>query len=181
MQSFKDKTGKEWSIELPIGTVMRIKSATNGRFDLFESSRPSGSDSAALPLSTLLASDIPTFWELLWYLIEPQANAANVTPEQFGIAMAGDCLIVAREVFFREWRDFFRLLQRPDQVLVLEKTSLWMAQALEKVRAKTNDPKLQELDKMVETEMDRNLNGLFGQMLESAESTLGRLRGDNST
>lgn len=178
MQHFTDTTGRQWSIELPIGTVIRVRSTS--RFDLFDSACLCGgsgggpTEPASLPLSSLLATDLVAFWELLWLLVEPQAKEANVTAEQFGQDMAGDCLLVAQTAFFDEWRDFFLKLKRSDQATLVEKTMKYIGMAMEAIKQRAAHPGLAELDSWVAKKMDEDLSASLGNLQVSLGSTLGR-------
>jgi hypothetical protein len=98
VREFQDQSDAKWQIDLAFGQVMRVKVASEGRFNLLE----------PRDLADRLAQDEAEFWELLWYLVEPQARERGTSAEQFGRAMAADCLHEARRQFFAEWDDFFR-------------------------------------------------------------------------
>lgn len=132
MQVFSDSTGRRWEIALPIGTVIRVKSTSGGRFNLFEPE----SQVDGKPLREAVFTDLATTWELVWLIVEPQASAANVTAEQFGQAMAAECMIAAAQALQREWADFFRRLQRPDTATALELMGRASGKALAAVQAK---------------------------------------------
>jgi hypothetical protein len=166
MRTFDDKTGHKWRIDLTIGAVTRVKQASEGRFDLFDAGKNS--------LAEKLWTDLEMFWELLWLLVEPEAQALDppVGAAQFGDAMAAACLISARQAFFAEWTDFFQTLQRPDQALPLEKLKTYMDQALTAMREKANDPALTKIDLKVKAKIDRQLKSSFGSLLAELDATL---------
>lgn len=172
MQKFKDSGGKCWEIQLPIGEVARIRKASEGQFNLWE---PAKDD-----LADRLANDMPLFWELLWHLVEPQAEVASVSADDFGKAMAAECLYDAQKKFFEEWRDFFRRLARPDAEAIVEKIAQYRAKALELVKAKLATAELEKIDQRVETKMQRILNEQFGKLQESLDSILDPTPGDSS-
>jgi hypothetical protein len=166
MRTFEDKTGHKWRIDLTIGAVTRVKQASEGRFDLFDAGKNN--------LAETLWTDVETFWELLWLLIEPEAQALDppVGAAQFGERMAAACLINARQAFFAEWTDFFQTLQRPDQALPLEKLKTYMDQALTAMREKATDPALAAIDAKVAQKIDRQLSSSFGSLLAELDATL---------
>jgi len=172
MRSFTDKSDQTWQIDLTVGAVMRVKSSSEGRFNLFDPG-PKMADE--------LATDEGTFWELLWHLIEPQARERKIDAEAFGKAMAADCLHNARRLLFEEWTDFFRQLHRPDKQTVVEKAAKYLAKAMELTVAKLSSPEMNELDLMVERKMQASLNESFGKLRASLESTPGLTPGDSST
>lgn len=163
MQSFADKTGQPWQLDLTVGDVIRIR-GTDGQFDLFD---PLKND-----LAQRLASDLPSFWELLWLLVEPQAAERSIDAIAFGKLMAANCLIEAQHKFLEEWRSFFLSLQRPEMATVLEKLAAYNATALELVKAKLSSPTLTGLDKRVRLKMESDLNARFGELEADLDSTL---------
>ena len=172
MQKFRDTTGKTWEIDLPIGEVVRIRQASEGRFNLWEPTKDN--------LGDRLANDIPLFWELLWYIVEPQAEEAKITAKEFGKAVAAECLYEAQRKFFDEWHDFFLRLQRPDLAAVLEKLSKYRAKALELVKAKLATGELDQIDPKVEAKLQATLNESFGKLRERLDSILAPSPGGNS-
>ena len=115
MRSFRDKTGRAWSIDLTIGAAKRVLQASG--FDLVN---PSSKSSDGRELVERLDGDLIAVYEVLWAFIEPQAMALGVTADAFGELMAADCIVEAQGVLFAEWADFFRRLQRPDMAAALE-------------------------------------------------------------
>jgi hypothetical protein len=67
MRQFNDKNGQPWTLDLPFGEVLRVKAASNGKFNLLE----------AKGLADKLIDDDAEFWEMLWHLITPQAKERN--------------------------------------------------------------------------------------------------------
>ena len=116
MRKFRDRNGREWSIDLTIGTVARVRKQSGKRFDLLDPSSVVDGEK----LSTVLDEDLAAVYEVLWYIIEPQAVAAGLNAEQFGESMAADCIIAAQAALFAEWLDFFRDVQRPDLATALD-------------------------------------------------------------
>ncbi len=174
MRTFTDKAGGKWAIELPIGTIIRVKADSGGKFDLFEPWKVDGKS-----LTETLWEDLGEFFELLAYLVDDQLTERGITAADFGKLMAADCIILARLAFFDEWRDFFRDLQRPNVAAALEKTTAYQAKLLELVTKKMNDPRMTTLDQKMTTKMEALLNNSFGNSLDSLESTLAVSPGDS--
>lgn len=178
MKKFQDKEGGSWEVDLTIGTIFRVKDASQGRFDLFEPTK----EVDGVPFGQLLDENDGVFWELLCHLIEPQVLAKTLTLKEFGHLLAADCWPVAHRVFFEAWCDFFQSLQRPDKALPLEKLAKYQAKALELVKAKLADQRLKDLDPKVFAKMESVLNKSFGDSLDSLESqTLALEPGGSST
>jgi hypothetical protein len=164
MKTFKDKTGQPWELNLTAGLAMRVR-REDERFDLFDSSKQVGGQ----PLSTAL-HDFPTFFELLFLLVESQAKERGINAEQFGDLMAADCLVDARSAFFAEWRDFFQGLQLLDHAAAIEKLNKYNAEALELVKqaiAETG-PKV---DQYVTNQMATAMSAKRGSLAALLEST----------
>lgn len=178
MTPFVDSQGTAWQIDLPIGTVNRIRSVSDGRFDLWDPAHQINGK----PQSERLLNDLPTFWELLWMLVEPTAEERGVSAADFGLLMAADCLVAAQLAFFEEWADFFRKLQRPDQALALEKNRLYRQKAVELIQTRiAQEPSLQALDAKVAAKLEAELSSSLGKLQASLESILADSPGDNST
>jgi hypothetical protein len=186
MTTFRDDADREWAIKLNIGTVERVRKAPGSQFNLYDTASlvtPTGANAddpaERKPLAEALASDLPLFWELLWCLCEPQATARQVTPEQFGEAMAGRCLLAARNAFRDEWSDFFRQIGRSDCAAVLLKQRTYETKALAVLEMKLADPRLKEIDQEVEraleitaeTQLINALNSGRGKLRELSESS----------
>jgi len=203
MQSFTDKAGTSWPIEITSGDIVRLKSASTPKlqdlapgelqvpaFNLFESgtlkpcprcreARAAAGAAVAceacegkgvVPLSQLLHMDLAVFWDCLWLLLEPVANERNIGVVQFGKLMSGSCLYLAQAAFFKEWADFFRQIQRPNEAAALEKLCAYQAKAVELISVKLAGQEMKDLDAMVATQMESTLNDSFGKLRDSLAS-----------
>lgn len=150
MALFSDKNGKKWSIDLTIGAVDRVKRGTDGRVNLLHPESLVEGDQ----LQVRLMLDLLEFWEVLYLLVEPQCQREGVTAEQFGELMSADCLVSAQSVFCREWRDFFRKLQRLELATTLEKMQSWTEAARAKLNAAIAKLPLQQLDDQTMRKLD---------------------------
>jgi hypothetical protein len=178
MHFFTDSSNGRWEITLPIGTVFRVRAASEGRFDLFDPER----EADGVKLLAIVTEDrhLLTFWELLFLVIEPQAEQRGINGDQFGLLMAAEHLLDARKAFLEEWRDFFQKLQRADMAAALEKTALYQAKARELVAAKVKDL-ADGLDPKIEAKLQEAVNSTFGSLRESLDKTLAPTPGDNCT
>lgn len=177
MQTFKDSEDRQWTIDLPIGAVLRIKAASEGKFNLLDPSHKCGDVSQ---LDIVDGFDhLEVFWELLWHLIEPAAKEASVTAEEFGKAMGAEQLLDARVAFANEWRVFFQNLQRVDAATALEKNAKYHAKARQMVEAKLTAA-LTGIDERMEQAMQTSLNKASGNLQESLDAILGPTPGGNS-
>jgi hypothetical protein len=176
VRKFKDTENNTWSIDLTVGTVIRVKQDSGGRFDLFDpASHPGGECGERELCSVLFAermSDWSTIYELLFRLVEPHLPE-GMSAADFGQAMAGDCLLAAQKELLAEWKDFFLALQRPDLAVMLEKHMAYQDKAIELVKAKLKGPELAGIDERVEAAMQRKMSAKLGDLGASLDKILG--------
>ena len=170
MQSFQDRHGRQWQIDLTIGAVARVKKSSGGKFDLLNpSATVDGKE-----LFALLDDDLATVYEVLWHIVEPQAERLGVTADAFGDGLAADVILAAQSVLFSEWLDFFRLLQRPDAAKALELMRAAKLKLMRAVAKRTDQidtaTLLAQLDRKIETAVGDS----FGNLQASLDSTLGQ-------
>ncbi len=181
MREFKDNENSKWSIDLPVGAVMRVRSASDNRFNLFEpQAKIENSSGSKVSLLDALNDDLPTFWEFLWHLVEPQSAQRQIDAAKFGQLMAADCLLLAQAAFMEEWRDFFLKLQQPDKALALEKTAKYREKARLLMTAKLKDPTLDAMDSRVAAKQEAEANAWLGNLQGLLDSTLGPSPSGNS-
>lgn len=180
MGSFQDIRGQSWTIEpLTIGTVLRVKRDSAGKFDLLEPTKPmAGSDRG---LYESLQFDVLEFWELLAHLVAPQISERSTTADAFGSVMAGEGLLAARDLFFDEWSRFFLHLRRPDLATALDKAARYSRKAVEVMTARIQaSPELEAIDKAIEEKVNATLSESFGSLQESLELIQGHSASANS-
>ena len=106
MKAFQDTAGVEWVIDLNVTAIKRAKSLVDVDLLALSSGQP--------PLITRLGTDVILLCDTIFALVKPQADAADVTDEQFAAAMGGDAILAAQTAFYGELVDFFRKLGRTD-------------------------------------------------------------------
>ncbi len=99
MHVYTDAQGKAWEVRLNVTLLRRVR------------------DVLGLDLNALVAdglADLGKFLrdpmrvvEVLFVLCEEQAQRDGVTPEQFGTALYGDCIVDATDALLEELIDFF--------------------------------------------------------------------------
>ena len=118
MKTFTDSAGRTWTVSLTIEAAKRVKSLLG--VNLLELDRPAGdlpsvaSAKEGPPLLTRLGTDVILLCDVIFALVKPQADAAEVTDEQFGAALGGDAILAAQTALYEELVDFFRQLGRTD-------------------------------------------------------------------
>lgn len=170
MRSFKDSKSNTWDISLPFGAIARVKSESDGKFNLLE---PLGDD-----LYKRLNSDLGEFYEVLWFLVRPQAESKGFNAEQFGELIAADCIFEAHRKFFEEWADFFRNLQRKEVAVALETTAALNAKALEAINRRV-EAETKGLVERTTPKINELLNSEFGNFQALLDKTLGPAPGGN--
>jgi hypothetical protein len=145
---------REWRIDLPYGAVKRVRDASEQRFNLLDNER-----------AIEIWSDEEEFWELLWYVLEPQAKARNIDAAEFGERMAAACIFEAKRLFYEEWADFFRALQRPEKALPLEKILEYQADANRELLERMSGQDGQSVDSKARASISKRLTIAFGDLL----------------
>jgi hypothetical protein len=118
MQQFKDSANppRLWNVSINVGTVKRVKMLLP-EIDLLEISTQKSKDEP--PLIVRLAVDVCLLCDVLYAICKPQADALQVTDEQFGEAMGGDALSEGQQALMGELTDFFQKLGRTEQATVV--------------------------------------------------------------
>ena len=101
MQKFKDVNGREWSIELNISTIRKLRKATASveGFEDFDILDYAG---------VLTRMNDPIFAaDLLFLVCRDQLDAAGIDDETFGRSLQGRALFDGVTAFLAEYVDFF--------------------------------------------------------------------------
>lgn len=168
MHTFADRNGRQWQIDLTIGTVARVRKNSGKRFDLLDPSSAADGEK----LSTVLDEDLATVYEVLWHIVEPQAVAAGITAEKFGEAMAADCIVAAQAALFAAWLDFFRAVQRPDLATALDMMTTARTRLARAVAAKMATIDVEATTMAMQAKIDQTLGQSFGGLQERLASIL---------
>lgn len=97
MRTFTDNTGRTWTVAINVATVKRVRELK--QVNLMEA--------VTGGLINKLEDDICLFVDVLYCVCKPEADANNISDEQFGSALAGDALEKATDAFLDELIDFF--------------------------------------------------------------------------
>jgi hypothetical protein len=98
-RTFTDFDGRQWSIEVTIPDVARLQKAIGvNLLDLVD---------VKGELFKRITGDVIFLCDLLYAICKPQADAANVTDENFGRGLRGDALEKALDALFLAVADFF--------------------------------------------------------------------------
>jgi len=99
MHPFKDTKGRDWQLEITVAAVKRVRSLTG--VDCYKLI-----DDKLQPLVDLMGDPV-RLCDVLFALVQRQAQQQGLTDEDFGAALGGDVLGAAAEAFVQELVDFF--------------------------------------------------------------------------
>lgn len=146
-KSFKDTKGREWYLSpIPFDAYLRLKKGTyqlNLEDLIFLPTKQEQLGTATQPLAALV-EDLERFVGVVYEIIRPQVERANLKQEDFTGALDGEVLMAMTDAFCQGVYDFFRC---PRKRLILEdatKKGKAMIQTME-MRAKTEIPRTTEL------------------------------------
>ena len=92
MRSFKDNQGRQWSVEVNVTAIKRVRGLT-------------GEDLMQVIEGTLiekLIRDPVLLCDVVYAICKPEADACSVSDEEFGKAMAGDAIEAATTAVLEE-------------------------------------------------------------------------------
>lgn len=143
MKTFTDTAGREWTIELTVASVKRVRSLLDVDLLSLQAGKP--------PLIARLGSDVCLLCDVLFALVKPQADERSVSDEQFGASLGGSAILHGLEGLYAELIDFFRQLGRTELAVAVERQR-------EIIRLATSaaETRIRQIDlaKEVETTMD---------------------------
>jgi len=99
VKTFKDTENRDWTVEITVGAVKRVRAALD--VDLY-----SLIDDKAAGLAKLM-NDPCMLVAVIFVLCREQAEKQEVSEEQFGNALGGDTLEACADAFLEALTDFF--------------------------------------------------------------------------
>ena len=99
MQTFKDRNGRQWGIEITVGSIKRVRDAL--KINLYEMI-----DENFAGLQRLLSNPIDLV-DVVYVLCETSAKSAGVSDVQFGESLSGESLNSMADAFIAAFIDFF--------------------------------------------------------------------------
>ena len=143
MKTFTDNAGRTWNIVLTINEVKRVKAL------LPDADLVAGAADGTL--LQRLGSDLVFMCDVVYAVVKPQADAQKVSDEDFGRAMAGDCLEKAATALVEELVDFFPAARRRLLAKALAKLQSLRTTVTERAMVELDSP---ELDKKLQAQID---------------------------
>lgn len=98
MRMFKDNQGREWTVEITVATIKRVRGLAG--VDLMEVLEGTNG------LIEKLVRDPVLLCDVLYAVCKPQADERQVSDEAFGASMAGDAIEHATAALLEELVDF---------------------------------------------------------------------------
>ena len=104
MATFRDTNGRDWHVALTVADIKRVQQLTGVLLTSLVEDK-------LVPLAELIGDPVRLV-DTLYAIVQPQADAAGVTDEQFGRSLGGDSLEQAANAFVEGLLDFFPSRQR---------------------------------------------------------------------
>ena len=96
MRTFKDNAGRDWTVAVNVAAIKRVRSLLDVNLLKVVEGK----------LIERLVGDPVLLVDVIFVLCKPAADAAGVSDEQFGEAMAGDAIDSATKALLEELVDF---------------------------------------------------------------------------
>ena len=165
MKSFKDCTGRAWTITVNVGTMKRVRALCG--VDLYKIIEIDENNNPSSKLLDQLSSDPVLLVDVLYAVCKPDADKLGVSDIEFGESMTGDTVESATNALLDELVDFFPEAKRQVFRKVLLATRRFQAATEKQLNALLSDP---QFDEKIDSELKRLL-GSSGNTPESSEST----------
>jgi hypothetical protein len=159
MTSFTDSQGRTWVLTVNVDAIRRVRQLTD--VDLLEV--------VGGKLLEQLAEDPVLLCDVLFALCKPEADAKQVSDEDFGRAMAGDTIEQATTALLEALADFF-----PGRKGELLKQA---AAKLDQLQARVLD---HAGERLTSGELETQIEAMLAQPTESVPGSLSTLPGASS-
>ena len=133
MKTFTDNAGRTWTVTVNVDAIRRVRSLLG--VDLL-----SVADGKLLER---LVADPVLLCDVIYAVCRPEADAKQVSDEEFGRAMAGDAIDLATTALLEELVAFFPLAKRRLLAKALAKLKTLEARALEVAQQRLDSPELE--------------------------------------
>ncbi len=99
MKTFQDNAGRTWTVAVNVDGIRRVRSLLNvNLLDVLDD---------GCKLLAQLHDDPVLLVDVLYCLCKPEADAQQISDEQFGKSMSGDALLNAATALLESLSDFF--------------------------------------------------------------------------
>jgi hypothetical protein len=156
MRSFVDKFGRSWTLVVNINTVKSIRALCNlDILELMTVDEKTGNMKAEV--LERLASDPILLVDVLYVVCKADADAKNISDEDFGAALSGDCIEYATKQLLEEIIDFFPEAKRNMYRKALAAAYRFAEEQNKQLQNLLNDPDLE--------------NHIFSELMKSNTSS----------
>ena len=141
MKTFKDNAGRDWTVSVTTAAIKRLRGVLE--IDLMHVVEGD--------LLKKLYADPVLLVDVIYVLCKPQADAAEITDEQFGEAMAGDAIELATTALIDEIIGFFPNRRDRDRARkVMEKFRVASDRVQDALDLRADSPAIdREIDQLV--------------------------------
>ena len=153
MKTFNDNTGRSWTLSVTVGTIKRVRALCG--VDLANIITLEAGKQPKVDLLERLASDPVLLVDVLYAVCKPEADAKNITDEEFGRAMAGDAIEFATATLLDEVIDFFPEAKRQVFRKILDATRRFEIKSKQALTELLTDP---ELDTKIDAALEQLMN-----------------------
>jgi len=162
MRTFTDNAGRIWTLAVNVDAIKRVK--TLAKVDLMEAVEGK--------LLERLIDEPILLCDVIFALVKPQADAAKVSDEDFGRAMAGDTIDAATQAMLEELVDFFPSRRRGLMAKALGKLQTLQIKVTDAASMRLDSLDLDRIAQEAMAELDRAVSGgPSGTSPASSEST----------
>ena len=159
MKTFTDNAGRTWTITVNVDAIKRVRSLLDvNLLDVVDGK-----------LLERIVGDPVLLCDVIYCLVKPEADAKQVTDEDFGRAMAGDAIDHATTALLEELVDFFPGPKRRVLAKALAKLQALEARALEVAETRLDDP---ELEARIEAELNASMPGSSSGSLPASSASI---------
>ena len=142
MKTFIDNAGRTWTVSVTVAAVKRVKDLLGVNL----------MDAIEGKLLERLANDPVLLCDVVYVICKSEADAAKVSDEDFGRAMAGDALDRATVAFMEDLVSFFPAGRRRLLAKAMEKLKALEQRVLEAAEARLDSG---EAERLIEAELAR--------------------------
>jgi hypothetical protein len=134
MHTFNDTRGRTWTVTINVDVIRRVRGLLDvNLLDAVEGKLLEG-----------LVSDPVLLCDILFSLVQPEAQAKNISDEDFGRALGGDVLDQATTALLEELVDFFPSGRRQVFRKALDKRKTLEGKALETATRRLESMELEQ-------------------------------------
>ncbi|MBO5309116.1 MAG: hypothetical protein J6C40_14045 [Lentisphaeria bacterium] len=149
MKTFTDNLGNSWTLSVTVGTIKRVRALCG--VDLANIISVENGKAPNVGLLEQLAADPVLLVDVLYAVCKPEADAKNISDEDFGRAMAGDAIELATTALLDEVIDFFPEAKRRVFRKILDASRRFEQKSKQALTALLEDPTFDaKIDKALE-------------------------------